>query len=211
MKELSSGTAPGGITRKLAALATLTPINCVPKRLLPTAQRPPDGLARLSGVQYTGIIRSRLPGPFMFRNRWVRRIAIGFGVSVVAAIAFAIYHRYATFTAGEERLASVVADLDASDPRWRYADIESARGHLADDENSALLVPKFTSALATPKLEATRTNGQHLVFDSPPNRWLDDDAYAAIDRALDRNRAALAVARSFKDRSRGLRHLNVSP
>jgi hypothetical protein len=147
----------------------------------------------------------------MFRNRWVRRLAIGFGVMVVAAVAFAIYHRYATFAAGEERLAGVVADLDASDPRWRYADVELARGSLPDDENSALLVPKFTAALAAPKLEATRPDRQLLVFDGPPYRWLDDDAYAAIDRALDRNGAALAVARSFKDRPRGLRHLNISP
>jgi hypothetical protein len=144
-------------------------------------------------------------------NRWVRRLAIGFGVSAVAAIAFAIYHRYATFTAGEERLAAVVARLDASDPRWRYADLELTRGQIPDDENSALLVPKFAAALATPKLEATCPDGQLLIFSGPPNRWLDDEAYAAIDRALDRNGAALAVARSFKGRSRGLRHLNVSP
>lgn len=147
----------------------------------------------------------------MFHNRWVRRLAIGFGIAVVAAIALLIYHRYATFATGEEQLAAVVAELDASDPRWRYADLDLARGHLPDDENSALLVPKFTAALAASKLEATRANGQLVVFDGPPNRWLDDGAYAAIDRALDRNGAALAVARSFRDRPRGLRHLNVSP
>src|SRR5262245_6744876 len=147
----------------------------------------------------------------MLRNRWIRRIAIGLGVAAAVALAFVIYHRYATLAAGEDRLAGVVRDLDASDPCWRYADIEMARRQIPNDENSALLVPKFTAALATPKLEVTRTDGQLLVFDVPPNRWLDDEAYAAIDRALDPNGAALSVARSFKDRPRGLRHLNVSP
>jgi hypothetical protein len=147
----------------------------------------------------------------MFRNRWVRRAAIGLGIAFVAWAAFLIYSRYATQREGEERLAAVVAELDASDSRWRFADLESSRGHLPDEQNSALLVPKFTAALRTPKLEAVRPDGKLLLFDGPPNRWLDDEAYAAIDRALDGNDRALGVARSFKDRPRGLRRLTISP
>src|SRR5262245_15616307 len=146
----------------------------------------------------------------MLRNRWVRRAAIGLGVAVVAGAAYLVYSRYATRSEGEDRLAVIIAELDASDPNWRFAELEAARGHLPDQQNSALLVPKFTAALRAPKLEAVRPDGQILLFNGPPNRWLDDEAADALEPALDRNDRALGVARSFKDRPRGLRRLTIS-
>jgi hypothetical protein len=149
----------------------------------------------------------------MPRNRWVRRIAVGLATGFVLVIVAAFYSRHATRRAGIERLGAVTAHLDATDPRWRLDDVEADRGSLPDDQNAALVVPQFKAALVGKQFAPVRpgpTKGG--VFDGmPPNRALDDEGAAALDRALDGNDAALAIARSFKDRPRGLRRYAYTP
>jgi hypothetical protein len=149
----------------------------------------------------------------MLRNRWVGRLGLGLVAGFVLVVAATFYHRHETRRAGDERLAAAIARLDATDPRWRLDEIEADRGCLPDDQNAALLVPKFRAALTGKEFVVVRPGRtQGDVFDGlPPNQVLDEEGAAALDRALDGNDVALAVARSFKDHPRGLRRYTYSP
>jgi hypothetical protein len=149
----------------------------------------------------------------MARSRWARRVGFGLVAGFVLVIATAFYFRQETRRAGDERLAAATAGLDATDPRWRLDEIGADRGSLPDDQNAALLVPRFRAALTGKEFVVVRpglTKGN--VFDGlPPNQVLDEEGAVAIDLALDGNGAALAIARSFKDYPRGLRRYSYSP
>ncbi|MBO0700976.1 MAG: hypothetical protein J2P46_21455 [Zavarzinella sp.] len=149
----------------------------------------------------------------MFSHRWTRRIAIALIAGFGLVVAGTFYFRHTTRQAGEERLAAVIAELDATDPRWRLDDIEADRGYVPDDQNSALLVPKFQAALTAKDFVVTRPGvTREGVFENlPPNRALDDQGATAIDHAMEGNDAALAIARSFKDYPRGLRRYSYTP
>ena len=149
----------------------------------------------------------------MHRNRWVRRIAIGLFLVFVLSIVTFFYLRYSTRRDGNERLATVVSHLDETDPRWRLDDMEADRKTLNDDQNSALLVPRFKAALAKREFVLVRSEAtkQGVFVDVPPNHVLDDEGAAAIDAAMEGNDVPLAIARSFKDYPRGQTRYTITP
>src|SRR5262245_26793250 len=143
----------------------------------------------------------------MFQSRPARRAIRGFALPVRAAWCATFWSRHSTRAEGQERLAAIVSRLDATDPRWRLADLDADRGLLPDDQNSALLVPKLRAALARPDFDPPRPSRKFpdLFADIPPNRHLDDEVVAAIDEAMEGNSLALGIARSFVKYPRGLR------
>jgi len=149
----------------------------------------------------------------MHRNRWARRIAIGLILGFVLSIVAFFYGRYSTRRDGNERLVSVVAHLDETDPRWRLDDIEADRKSLNDDQNSALLVPRFKAALAQKEFMLVRSalTREGVFVGIPPNLVLDDEGVAAIDAAMQGYDAALAIARSFKDYPYGRTRFTITP
>jgi hypothetical protein len=147
----------------------------------------------------------------MFRNRWLRRIVVTLTVLVVVVAVTLIFIRNKAQEQGRERLRVAVADTDAVDPQWRLEDLDAARGTLPDDENSALLVPRYKAALASPNLMAMRPDKTEVLGDIISNRRLDAEGIAAVDQALTGNDAALAVARSFRNYPRGLRRYQITP
>ena len=147
----------------------------------------------------------------MFRNRWVRRTIRGLLVLIALLILGFFGDRYVTRRAGEKRYAEIVAHLDATDPRWRYEEIDADRGQLPDAENGALLISRFTAALATPRFDADPLLGSDNQSLTPPNHDLDDPTYDAIDRALASNAQALAIALTFNEYPKGLRRYTLPP
>src|SRR4051794_35855064 len=147
----------------------------------------------------------------MSRTGWAPRLAVPLPVAFVLILAGSVYVRHKTGQQGQDRVAAVTARLDAGDPRWRFDEIDADRGTLPDDRNSALLIPRFKAALARPNIDTTRPDKSELFDKVPPNRRLDDEGADVIDQALLDNDAALAVARSFRDRPRGLRRYKLSP
>jgi hypothetical protein len=141
----------------------------------------------------------------MLRKRWVRRALVGLLVAVAVTVVGLFADRHLTRRAGEKRYAVIVAHLDAADPRWRYDEIDADRGTLPDGENSTLLVPKFTAALAEPPFDRDPLLAVDYLSAVPPNCVLDDATYDALDAALVANADAVAVARRFEDYPRGLR------
>src|SRR5262245_53758103 len=140
----------------------------------------------------------------MFRHRWVRRVGLGLTAVFVLVVAGFFALRYNMQRKGVKRMEAITAHLDATDPRWRLDDLDIARGHLPDDQNSTHLVPRF-KAVQTGRFDDFRSDKTGLYDGVPINHRLDDDGAAAIDRALDGNGAAIAVARSFREYPRGLR------
>ena len=147
----------------------------------------------------------------MFRKRWVRRGLITLAVCLGISAVFDFIHRYRTRRAGEERYAAVVAHLDATDPRWRYDEIDADRGTLPDDQNSALLVPKFKATLAQPSFDKDPRLAWDYASSVLPNHVLADDTYDALDAALTANAEALVIARRFGDLPRGVRRYTLAP
>jgi glycerophosphoryl diester phosphodiesterase len=145
----------------------------------------------------------------MFRRRWVRRALVGSLVGLALLVVAVFADRSFTRQAGERRYEAVVAHLDATDPRWRYDEIDADRVALPDDRNGALLVPKFRAAVAGPLYDTRQRPGADSEKRVPPNYVLDDDTYEALDRTVADSRAALAVALEFADRPKGLRRYDL--
>ena len=147
----------------------------------------------------------------MFRNRWVRRVGLGLLATFLLVVSGFFVLRYNMHRKGVHRLETITAHLDATDPRWRYDDLDADRGQMPDDQNGALLVPRFKAALGLTRIDASRPDKSGLYDGIRPNHELDDEGAAALDRALDGNGAALAVALSFRDRPRGVRRYVLKP
>ena len=147
----------------------------------------------------------------MVRKRWVRRLLVGLLVVTILVGGGWYYVGHTSRQRGLQRLNAVTARLDAGDPRWRYDEIDADRGSLADGQNSALLIPRFKAALGGADVYAVRPDKSSVFEKVPPNRRLDDEGAVAIDRALEGQDAAIAIARSFKDYPRGLRRYRLSP
>jgi hypothetical protein len=146
----------------------------------------------------------------MFRHRWVRRVGLGLIAVFLLVVAGFFALRYNMQRKGVKRMEGITAHLDATDPRWRLDDLDVDRGHLPDEQNSILLVPRFKAAQGG-RFDDFRSDKSGLYEGVPPNHRLDDEGAAALDRALDGNGAAVAVARSFRDYPRGLRRYTITP
>jgi hypothetical protein len=141
----------------------------------------------------------------MFRNRWARRIAFSaISLLILGVVGFFAY-RYFAWQSGESRYAAITAQLDATDPGWRLEPADVPHAPVPDDENSALLVPKFKAALAGGKFEVKRADGKYFSSTGEPNRLPDEEEIAAVDQAFVDNYAALAIARSFVNHPHGWR------
>lgn len=147
----------------------------------------------------------------MHRKRCVRRLTTTVLVLGVLLVGGWSYVRHKSEDRGLQQLTAVTARLDADDPRWRLDDIDADRGTWPDDQNSALLIPKLKAALAGGQINPVRPDKSEIFEKVPLNHRLDDEGAVAVDRALDGQDAALAVARSFKDYPRGLRRYRISP
>jgi glycerophosphoryl diester phosphodiesterase len=147
----------------------------------------------------------------MFRKRWFRRGLLWFVVAIAVAVVAFFVDRSLTRRSGEKRYAAAVAHLDATDPRWRYDEIDVDLGNLPDDQNGALLIPKFRSALTNPNPFKLPFLATDLTKDAVPNHVLADGAYEELNAGLVDNKEALAVALTFADRPQGLRRYTLTP
>jgi hypothetical protein len=92
-------------------------------------------------------------------------------------------------------LRQEVADLDRSEPGWRWHDLEAARADVPDEENGALRVLAAAEFLPAgwPKQELM------ALEEVPPNEQFDAAAYARLRAELDRVGPALREARKLAD------------
>jgi hypothetical protein len=93
------------------------------------------------------------------RRRWVRRILLGaLALLISTAIGrFAWWHY--TYAQGQKERAAALTETEASDPRWRWEQIEEDREKVPDAENSVLVLKKFEDSAKQwdPKFETSRS------------------------------------------------------
>jgi hypothetical protein len=139
-------------------------------------------------------VNEREPKPEVRRPRWrpwergaALTLAVLLGLS--AALCAWRWHK-----AGLQ-LRQEVADLDRTEPGWRWHDLEAARAKVPDEENGALCV------LAAGDLLPAGWPGQEVVApeDVPPNEQFDAATYARLRAALDQAGSALREARKLAD------------
>ena len=147
----------------------------------------------------------------MFRNRWLRRLIITTPIVFVLLVGGWFYFRHKTQQQGLAKYQAVTAQIDADDPRWRLDAIDADRGTLPDDQNGALLIPRFKTAIAGKTINPVRPDKSEVFDNVPVNHRLDDVGAAALDRAMVDADAAIAVAREFRHYPRGLRRYRISP
>lgn len=63
----------------------------------------------------------------IFRNRWVRRVGLSVFILVLLVAVVLLNAHFAIKHKGEQHRDSVLANLDATDPGWRWDEIEAAR------------------------------------------------------------------------------------
>jgi hypothetical protein len=136
--------------------------------------------------------REQRPGTRLPRWRpWERRAGLTLAVLVglSAALCAWRWHKIGLL------LRQEVADLDRSEPGWRWHDLEAARADVADEENSAFRV------LAAAQLLPAGWPKQELVALEavPPNEQFDAATYARLRAELDRVGPALREARKLAD------------
>jgi hypothetical protein len=104
-------------------------------------------------------------------------------------IAGVSWWRWRTEREGRERLDAVVAELDSTDPGWRWEDIEAGQPVLRDEENAARIVAEFRQTVGVDRyfrvnLPADTDPRYGPSSNSIRNRLLDSEAYRLIDQEL---------------------------
>src|SRR5262245_48218506 len=98
----------------------------------------------------------------MFRKRWVRRLANTLIALVIPVVGGGFYARHKSQQRGLERVTAVTARLDADAPRWRLDENDADRGFLPDEQNSALLIPKFKAVFGGRDVNAVRLDKSQI-------------------------------------------------
>src|SRR5205809_8080287 len=125
----------------------------------------------------------------MLRSRWRKRIFFGLCALPLLGLAGVFLDRYISRRSGELHLATIVAHVEETDPRWRLEEIEADQPKIPDKENAALLVPKFKAALAGGKIDLKRSDGTYVYMDGPPNRVLNDEDMRIVIQSAQRHEA----------------------
>jgi hypothetical protein len=137
------------------------------------------------------------------RSRWRRRLLRAFLVMVILAVAVGGYLFVITRLANRE-LDEVIAELDRTDPGWRWEELEANRATYPEGANSAIQV----MAVMT-RLPGAWQNPQ-LNLDLEPPLELTESQTQALTAELSRLGPALTEARKLKDLPHG-RYPSAAP
>jgi hypothetical protein len=130
------------------------------------------------------------------RSRWRKRLVIAFLAMMVIAMALGGYLFVITRRADSE-LEAFMADLDRTDPGWRWEELEAKRTNYPDDANSATLV------LAVKKRLPDSWMNQNLEFAQEPPVVLTESQIQELTEEMGRAGPAVAEARRLKDLPKG--------
>jgi hypothetical protein len=134
------------------------------------------------------------------RSRWLRRIV---QVSLLLFLLGVVrqWWRYSsTVEQGRRDLAAVLSEIDATDPRWRWADLEADRPDLPDEENSLVAVKQHLQAwdaIYGPRIR---------LGSGPPNLLFDPMCLNILSDSLAPKRDSTtrsSLVRALRERPRG--------
>src|ERR1700687_1889616 len=72
--------------------------------------------------------------------RWVKRLLIGAAIIFIVFILLSLIIRAWIIHNSDKRYQALVAELNESDPEWRWEDILAQRGPIPCDENSGTVI-----------------------------------------------------------------------
>lgn len=127
----------------------------------------------------------------MTRRTAILRLTIAFTPWALFFVPVMGYRLY-TQHRGREELEAVVARIEATDPRWRWEDIDADRPPVADNQNAALWVAAFNRDVrnGTSFIPYRPDNQPVTAAPESPNRLLDDEGYRLIAATLAKHDAA---------------------
>jgi hypothetical protein len=129
------------------------------------------------------------------RSRWWRWLRIGI-ILVLALLGSAVAWEYYARWEARRDLDARIAELDATDPRWRLADVEADRRQVPPAENSALIVKAAHALLPRDWQSWNAVNS--LISDAPPVFELRPDDAKKLTETLQSAVAALTKARELE-------------
>jgi hypothetical protein len=139
---------------------------------------------------------------------WKRLLVAG-GVVVLLLVAAGFAQRYMQQARAQALLEQAMAELDESDPGWRWNELEAARPSLPDDRNSARTLMSAYRLL--PKGALDYKVMQRFDEMPPPPELLDSERLALLQKELRAASAALAQARKLEGMPAGRHVLNLAP
>jgi hypothetical protein len=137
-----------------------------------------------------------------------KRILFRGALLVLAAVVLYLAYDYLQRTRGMSALERTLAELDESDPGWRWEDILAARATIPDEQNSARTVIEAHRLLTsgwTNLEKMTRFRKGRI-----PGR-LAAESLAELERVLTADRAAVAEPRKLADMPLGRHSVYWSP
>jgi hypothetical protein len=146
-------------------------------------------------------------------RRWLVRVALGLGALVVFGVV-ALWLRLVWEQAqGRKELAEVIAEIEETDPRWRWEEIQGDLAPVPDAENSLLVVKKVVDSFGAWKPAEMKVPDGQPVFDSehPSNRRLDEQRLAVLRKELGEHEQIIALAATLKDYPRGRASIQLTP
>lgn len=166
--------------------------------------------APLAGMNDADILRQvTLPA---VRSRRRRRLVIAAGVAL-PVLAFVGVYVYTSWRADRE-LRSVIAEIEATDPNWRFADIEAARKTFKAEENAAEVA--IAARRLMPGSWPTAGKGSNpfigdVIAAAPPEQLLDGWQVRELRQELNKVAAGRDKARTLESLPAGRIPVNWSP
>lgn len=146
----------------------------------------------------------------IWKSRWLRRTVLGVVVALIARTAWLVGERELNRRHGERELAVVVAEVDATDPDWRWAALNAKRRLVPDNLNSAPIITKIKAA-TPPEWDKRWTELDPAQDQLPPNVRLQDRDRRTATTNLAAARDAVRLSRSLKDFPFGRRDYELAP
>jgi hypothetical protein len=138
-----------------------------------------------------------LPGvPHKPRSRWRRRLILGFILIALLGGAWVVWNYFAA----SNELDAAIAEMEATDPGWRLADIEAKRKVVPDASNSFLHIVAIKTLGTPPGLVPVGLVAEESKLAKlDPQIRLDEVQIAAIENQLAASRKLVIEARRLKD------------
>jgi hypothetical protein len=168
----------------------------------------------MPSVEYVEQLPELAP-PRQLRKRFL------WGAVILVLVALAggfLYYQWLLYEADRDR-DQIIAELDASDPRWRLEEIEADRKVIPDDQNAALIIMQINARMpgrwpGAPKPSQPSPLDirplQDRLSDLAPEQDLEPEDYWELRQDLDRVKPLILQVRGIAKLQEGRYPLNWS-
>lgn len=147
--------------------------------------------------------------PNLVRRRWGAFLSAGILLVLLLGVGLVVLARLRV----QQALRAALAETEALDPKWRFADLDAARPQVPDEENAALLVIRLTrlwdeqdEQLRANKLDPTdgitHKELADFLLNHPANQFLPPTILRRVRQSLRVYPDILGEARQFQKLTR---------